>query len=140
VNLDLLRAFATGAHAGQIDRDGVPHIEHVIEVEAACLEFRDRAVAFLHDVLEDSDATDDDLRRVGASEAVIADVHTLTRLKSETYEDYIARVVAEGSASARRVKIEDIRHNLARSRKAGIASLVVRYERAARELGVETRA
>ena len=69
-----------------------------------------KAAAVLHDVLEDSDMTADDLRRAGISEAVVWAVVCLTRNKGETYSDFIDRIRPE--PVARLIKLADIEDNL----------------------------
>ena len=70
--------LAQKAHAGQVDRAGEPYINHPLTVAESMDTEEATCVAFLHDVLEDSDFTADDLRAIGMSEEVVAAVELLT--------------------------------------------------------------
>ena len=90
-----------------------------------------RTVAYLHDVVEDSDVELSDLNAFFSGD-VVADVDTLTRREGETYFAYIDRV-RSGSDTARRVKLADIEDHLARSARPDMRaaigpSLIRRYE------------
>lgn len=67
-------------------------------------------VAVMHDVIEDSSITIDDLRSFGFSETVIDAIVCLTKNNGESYEDFVSRV--SNNDLARIVKIEDIKDNL----------------------------
>lgn len=108
--------LARGAHLGQFRRDGVtPYIRHVEDTVARLLRDdagpRTIAVAWLHDVLEDTDVTPEQLRELVGSEIVVETVETLTKRSKERYTDYLARVLQ--NPFARAVKIADILANLA---------------------------
>src|SRR4051794_30738102 len=66
-------------------------------------------VAVLHDVIEDTSVTDDDLRRAGFSEQVVAAVLRVTHRKDEPYADYVVR--CKGNEVARQVKLADLADN-----------------------------
>jgi (p)ppGpp synthase/HD superfamily hydrolase len=70
------------------------------------------SVALLHDVLEDTDTTADELEALVGSE-VTASVVLLTRLDSETYAAYILRLASSGDAAAVAVKLADLADHLA---------------------------
>lgn len=104
------RAIATVAHAGQVDKAGNPYIEHPARVAARVADHvEDAAVAWLHDVLEDTDVTVEVLRAAGISTGIIHDVELLTRKPDQQPEDYYAMV--RQSFRARRVKLADIEDN-----------------------------
>lgn len=102
--------IAAQAHEGQKDKSGAPYILHPLrmmmrmESEAAMI------AAVLHDVVEDSDWTLEQLRGEGFSEEVLQAVDYLTSRDSESYDEFIARV--ETSAIARQVKIADLEDNM----------------------------
>jgi hypothetical protein len=66
-------------------------------------------VAVLHDVIEDTPVTADDLRRAGFSEVVLAAVLCVTHRKGEPYTNYVIR--CKGNEVARRVKLADLEDN-----------------------------
>ncbi len=113
--------IAKKAHKGQFRRDGkTPYIEHPLEVYQRFIPFFPReemwllqAIALLHDVLEDSKITVKDLKDAGIPDLIVKAVVILTHLKDQSYIDYILEV--KGNEWARRVKIEDIRHNMSTS-------------------------
>lgn len=107
--------IATQAHAGQFRRDGVtPYITHP-EAVASFFNKGSMAwqVAWLHDVLEDTKWTKNDLAKAGMSDSVIVHVEWLTHRKEETYAQYIARVAR--SYTSKKIKIADIFVNLSDS-------------------------
>jgi (p)ppGpp synthase/HD superfamily hydrolase len=107
--------IATQAHAGQFRRDGVtPYITHP-EAVASFFNKGSMAwqVAWLHDVLEDTKWTKNDLAKAGMSDSVIVNVEWLTHRKEETYAQYIARVAL--SYTSKKIKIADIFVNLSDS-------------------------
>ena len=107
------RLIATEAHAGQFRRDGVtPYIEHPAAVASRAPQTPESlAVAWLHDVLEDTDVSRDDLRRRGIPEPVVAAVEALTKQRDLSYAENLDRVAANDLA--RGVKIADMLSNLA---------------------------
>src|SRR5215213_5352841 len=82
--------LAARAHAGQRDKEGLPYILHALRVMMNVGPGA-QVVAVLHDTLEDTDLTEDDLRREGFSEEVIAAVKAVTRGKRERYSEYVVR-------------------------------------------------
>ncbi len=100
--------IAYNAHYNQFDRAGVPYIYHPIHLaenmdsEIACV------VALLHDVVEDTDITMEELEKAFPRE-VIEILKLLTHDKKVDYMEYIKRI--KENEIARKVKIEDILHN-----------------------------
>ena len=105
--------IARRAHAGQLDKGGRPYIEHPIAVAAMVDTEREKAAALLHDVIEDSGVTAEQLAAKGIDPDVIRAVVALTKT-GEPYDQYLERVKAD--AIARPVKIADLRHNMDLSR------------------------
>jgi (p)ppGpp synthase/HD superfamily hydrolase len=106
-------ALAVEAHRGQLEYDGSPYVLHPLRVmvrlgleapEAA------RIVAVLHDVVEDTPVTLDDLRRRGFSEEVLTALDLVTRRDDETYEQFIERLLP--NEIARAVKRADLQDNM----------------------------
>lgn len=106
-------AVAAAAHAGQLDKQGLPYIEHplaVMRLVASVNAGVDAQVAaVLHDVVEDTAVTLDDLQRFGFSAAVIDAVDALTKRPGEARDLFIRR--AHRNPIARVVKRADIAHN-----------------------------
>lgn len=111
---ELARSIAADAHAGQADRGGMPYIGHPARVASMVEGDALKAVAWLHDVVEDTALTVDDLLSRGVSPEVAGAVAAMTRTRGEPYGDYIERV--RRNPLARQVKIADLRHNMDASR------------------------
>jgi (p)ppGpp synthase/HD superfamily hydrolase len=106
----LAQWIATRAHHGQQRKDGAPYIIHPAAVAAAVPDEL-KPIAWLHDVVEDSAITLDDLSAAGLPDYVVAAVGALTKQDQEDYGRYLERVCA--NEHARVVKIADVTHNLA---------------------------
>ena len=94
---------------GQFDSQGVPMAEHMQRVAAGVIQDVDTVIAaWLHDIVEDTKVTIQDLTDFGFSAAVTEAVYLLTHVKKElTYKDYIQRLCESGNKIALRVKISD---------------------------------
>lgn len=101
--------IAAKAHAGQKDKAGADYIKHPLAVSEKCRSPRAKIAALLHDVVEDSDVTLDDLRAAGIGGDVIAAVDCLTKRKGEKLDDYLDRVASDDIAIE--VKFADMLHN-----------------------------
>ncbi len=103
--------IATNAHAGQFDKGGNPYILHVLAVmhKLRTDDLELKAIAVLHDTIEDTDVTYEDLRKAGMSDRIIAGVRSLTKQRGQTYEEYKAGVFA--NVDAMQVKQRDLMHN-----------------------------
>ena len=110
---DNIRQFASNiakvAHLGQVDKGGNPYFDHVWRVGMRLCDDTGRVVGFLHDLLEDTDWIEEDLRRTNLPTEVIDAVVCMTR-GFESYEDYIDRV--SKNPIARGVKIMDLSDNM----------------------------
>ncbi len=104
--------IATEAHKGQVDKLGKDYIDHPKRVASKFANNPDlQSVALLHDILEDTDITEDALRKQFSAEVVDA-VVVMTKRKGQAYDDYLARVKANPMALA--VKLADIEDNVSR--------------------------
>jgi (p)ppGpp synthase/HD superfamily hydrolase len=137
------QAIATIAHRGQTDKAGAPYIEHPKRV-AALLEQQNSndiivAAGWLHDVVEDSDITLDDLLDAGIPSACVQTVNLLTRRPDVPYDEYYRAISQNGFAL--RVKVADIRDNTDIRRLAQLdpqmqTRLIAKYATALDALGV----
>lgn len=111
--VELARAIATEAHQGQSRRDGVtPYIEHAAAVASRAPKSEEsKAAAWLHDVLEDTDVSRQDLIAKGVPESVVAAVEALTKQEGLSYEANVERVGANELAKG--VKVADMLSDLA---------------------------
>lgn len=105
----LARQIATKAHAGQKDKAGLDYINHPEYVASLIDDDELKAAALLHDVLEDTDTTAEDLLEAGIPASVVEIVETLTHRDDESYADYINRISKNPKAT--KVKLADLKHN-----------------------------
>lgn len=101
--------LAFEAHAGQLDKCGVPYVSHPLHLAEQMPDEDCTVAALLHDVVEDTDYTMEDLRRMGFPPRALEAVALLTHDAAEPYLDYVARV--KQNPVARTVKLADLRHN-----------------------------
>lgn len=112
--------IARTAHAGQVDKQGRDYFTHHLEPIAKLAEpLGEHAVmvAYLHDLIEDTDWTLDDLAQRGCPAEVVEAVDVVTRRPGETYTEFIQRVCDSGllpnsSLLAIDVKLFDNEHNI----------------------------
>ena len=112
MTLERAIAIAAEAHAGQNDRAGAPYILHPIRLMIQMDSENAMMAAVLHDVVENSVWTLDDLRKEGFSNEVLNAVDSLTHRdkEGEDYWDYIQR--AKSDPIAIKVKLADLEDNL----------------------------
>ena len=115
---DLALSIAKKAHKGQYDKAGVDYIEHPLFVASLVDTQEEKAVALLHDVLEDSPYTAEELILAGLPETIVSAVQILTKEKGQDYQQYLELV--KSSPIARRVKLADLKHNSDLSRLATV--------------------
>lgn len=97
------------AHRGQFDKAGVDYIEHPKAVASFVKTDAEKIVAYLHDVIEDTDLTIADLRKHGFPENVLIAVDILTKKDGQSYQSYLEEV--KRIELARIVKLADLKHN-----------------------------
>lgn len=107
--LDRALQIAAKAHEGQTDKEGLPYILHPLRVMAACEGLDAQIVAVLHDVVEDTSVTLEDLRDGGFSAAILKAVQCVTHHKEEPYADYVIR--CKHNPLAREAKLADLQDN-----------------------------
>jgi (p)ppGpp synthase/HD superfamily hydrolase len=106
---ELAKLLATEYHKEQYDRGGAPYIEHPAYVASLMDTDEEKAVAWLHDVIEGISICIDLLEKLFPHEVVEA-IKALSRKSNEDYFDYIERVRA--NMIARKVKLADLSHNM----------------------------
>ncbi len=100
---------AERAHEGQKRHDGSPYIKHPFRV-ADAVEERLKPIAYLHDVVEDTKVTIDDLKAEGFPSYIVNAVELLTHKKEDSNMVYWTKIKANPDAMA--VKLADINDNL----------------------------
>ena len=97
------------AHRDQTDKSGMPYVFHPFHLAEQMTDELTTVTALLHDVVEDTPYTLDDLRGMGFPDEVIGALTLLTHDPSVPYLDYVAKIGSNPIAKA--VKLADLRHN-----------------------------
>ena len=119
-------ALAAKHFAGITDKSGQPYILHCIRVMMGVDSLDAKMVGVLHDLVEDTPVTLDDLRSHGFSDPVVQGVDLMTHRSETSYLDYVIRL--RENELARQVKLSDLRDNLSLDR------VLLRGERFQRDL------
>lgn len=97
------------AHKDQADKSGLPYVFHPFHVAEQMSDETTTVVALLHDVIEDSDYTLDDICAMGFGDEVVTALALMTHEEGVPYMDYVAGL--RDNPTARAVKLADLRHN-----------------------------
>lgn len=102
-------ALCFEAHKEQKDKSGLPYVFHPFHLAEQMETEETIIVALLHDLVEDTDYTLDDLRKMGFSQEVVVAIGLMTHADAVPYMDYVAKIKENPLAKA--VKLADLRHN-----------------------------
>jgi (p)ppGpp synthase/HD superfamily hydrolase len=105
---------------------------HVLEVSSKCHTFKQKTLAILHDLIEDTEFTICVLQHYGFNAEILIALDCITRRKEETYFQYIERVKENKLASY--VKLKDLEVNISRCKNKAKGNLLNRYIKAKRIL------
>lgn len=97
------------AHKEQIDKSGMPYVFHPFHLAEQMQDEESTIVALLLDVIEDTDYTLDDLRKVGFDDSVLVAINLMTYEDGVPYMDYVEQI--KTNPIAKTVKLADLRHN-----------------------------
>ena len=97
------------AHDGQLDKSGIPYVNHPLHLAEQMETEDETVVALLHDVMEDCGKTPDDLRALGISERAVEALVLLTHEQGVPYLDYVRAI--KDNPLAVTVKLADLQHN-----------------------------
>ena len=124
--------LAYRAHHGQCDKNGVPYVFHPFHLAEQMDTEETVTAALLHDVVEDTDYTLEDLRAMGFPDPVLEALSLLTHDPSVPYMEYVKRL--KNNPIARAVKLADLTHNSDLSRLPAVTekdlARVEKYRRA----------
>ena len=127
--------IALSSHKGQKDKAGETYILHPLRVMSKMETEKEMSVAILHDVIEDSEMTSEDLLQSGIPEIIVDALICLTKNRNESYEEFIDRICLNDLA--RKIKIADIQDNINILRLTEVADKdldrVVKYHKAWRK-------
>ena len=110
--------LAVKAHRGQKDLDGKPVILHPLSVALKGTNDKEIIAGLLHDVVEDSTYSFEDLENYGIDNDILEALRLLTHCNDESYDDYIDRIIKSGNVLALTIKRNDLECNLLRNNKS----------------------
>lgn len=131
--IEIALEIALKAHKGQRDLDGKPVILHPLTVALKGNNEREIVAGLLHDVVEDTDWTFDDLLEAGIEREVVDALRMLTHSMDVPYLDYVRGIAESRNPIAINVKCNDLEHNLERGRRGDHLKQVAKHT-AAREI------
>lgn len=102
--------LAVEKHKNQTDKAGNPYILHPLHVMENVNNKEGKIVAILHDIIEDTDITEDYLLKIGLSKRIVDAVVALTRSEDIDYQEYIKNL--SSNPLAKEVKLADLEHNM----------------------------
>lgn len=97
------------SHKDQTDKSGVPYVFHPFHLAEQMVDENTTIVALLHDVIEDTECTLDDLKNMGFSDDILSAIALMTHADGVPYMEYVALI--KTNPIARAVKLADLRHN-----------------------------
>jgi len=103
-------SLAAQAHKGQKDKAGAPYLLHPLRMMMRMTSEAAMMAAVLHDVVEDTGWTLEQLREEGFPDEVLRAVDCLTHRGGESYQEFVERV--QTNPLARQVKIADLEDNM----------------------------
>lgn len=103
-------------HKDMMDKGNNPYIEHLLYVSNNCINKDAKIAGLLHDILEDTDCTEQILIDSNISTDIIKAIKLLTKSDNETYSSYIDNLVASNNIIALEVKFWDLSNNMDLSR------------------------
>lgn len=103
------KEIAYKAHEGQTDYNGLPYIEHPLVVSSWCKSYEGKVVGLLHDVIEDTNITFEDLKNEGFDSTVLDAIKLVTKEPGYNLKEYFERI--KDNWVAKEVKINDLIHN-----------------------------
>lgn len=97
------------AHKDQVDKSGMPYVFHPIHLAEQMTDEDTTVAALLHDVVEDTEYTIEDLAAMGFNDRIIAAINLMTHTDGVPYMDYVAKI--KDNPIAKAVKLADLAHN-----------------------------
>ena len=96
----------------KLDKSGIPYIVHLMKVYEGVSDYKEKIVALLHDVLEDTSVSCEELKEFGYDDDILLILSYLTKKKGEYYPDYIDRLISSNNIHVLNIKLSDLRHNM----------------------------
>jgi len=125
------------AHKNQFDKSGMPYVFHPFHLMEQMETEEEICVALLHDVVEDSEMSFEDLAEAGFPKPVLEALQLMTHNENEPYFDYVRRL--KDHPIARKVKLADLKHNSTLERLSYVTDRdLIRYEKYQIAIGILT--
>lgn len=102
------------------DKGGHPYINHLLRVCSNVKGNDSKTVALLHDTIEDTEISKENLIELGFTEEIVNAVEIITRQENETYNEFIDKIVNSNNLLAIKVKIADLEDNMDLSRISNV--------------------
>ena len=120
--------IAYTAHQGQFDKNGVPYIYHPAFLASQMDTEEEIITALLHDIIEDTPVTFEELKQEGFTLSVLDALRLLTHDDDSEYMDYVRRI--KQNPLAAKIKLADLCHNSNPTRNASLSNEdVARYNK-----------
>lgn len=113
-NIDDAMLLVAKHFRGVVDKDGEPYVMHCLRVMMGVSDPRGQLVGLMHDLVEDTPITLDDLRTQGFDDAVVEAVELVTHKHEDSYAEYVVRL--KRNELARQAKLSDLRDNCSMQR------------------------
>ena len=108
-SVDEALALVAEKFRGLTDKDGEPYVMHCLRVMMDIEDPDARLVGLMHDLVEDTEVTLEDLRQRGFAESVVAAIDLVTHRSPDSYADYVVRL--KSNSLAKQAKLSDLRDN-----------------------------
>ena len=99
-----------------VDKQGDPYIYHLIRVSERVNGSKEKIVALLHDIIEDTNTTKEGLVKIGYEDNIIEAVDLLSQKENQEYNEYIDKLILSKNKLALAVKKADLEDNMTRSK------------------------
>ena len=116
MNLEKTKVFVAKYFKDKVDKGNNPYMEHLEYVSSHGRNETEKIIGLLHDTLEDTELTKEELLEFGFSKEIVEVIEILTRRKNKSYNEYIESIILSENESALYIKKIDMEHNMDLSR------------------------
>ena len=116
MNLEKTKVFVAKYFKDKVDKGNNPYMEHLEYVSSHGRNETEKIIGLLHDTLEDTELTKEELLEFGFSKEIVEVIEILARTKNKSYNEYIESIILSENESALYIKKIDMEHNMDLSR------------------------
>ncbi len=98
------------------DKEGAPYIEHLERVSSKLVKENTKIAGLLHDTVEDTELSFDDLKELNFNDEIIELVYLVTNIKAQSYHDKITSIIESNNIEAIKLKYSDMSDNFNQER------------------------